>query len=322
MSRLVIDRRGEAPATGNLLVNGEPLEQREIAAEVANFPAATPAESWAAARQALTLRMVLRQRAAALGIAAVPQADAEGRTETMEDATLRELLAAEVQVSLPDAAEVAAFHAANAERFRAPGLFEASHILFEASPDDATARATAHRNAFAAAATLADDPDRFADLARSLSTCASAASGGVLGQISEGETAPEFEAVLRDLGEGEVSAPVETRFGVHLIRLARRAEGAILPLSSVQGRIAEYLAARATRKATAAYLAGLLEQAVIETVAIPPPRVEEEKLRAFVDHADDERWVQLIGVMNRAEDPAAAGGAAIMAQPGHEHAGH
>ncbi len=63
----------------------------------------------------------------------------------------------------------------------------------------------------------------FADLAKEFSQDASAAQGGELGWASAGMFVPEFEEVMNRLAIGEVSEPLVSRFGVHLIQvLARR----------------------------------------------------------------------------------------------------
>ncbi|MGB5259807.1 MAG: peptidylprolyl isomerase [Gammaproteobacteria bacterium] len=60
----------------------------------------------------------------------------------------------------------------------------------------------------------------FANLARANSQdTVSAARGGDLGWISPGETVPEFEEVVISLSPGELSAPVKTRYGWHLIEV-------------------------------------------------------------------------------------------------------
>lgn len=315
MSRITIDRRGDAPVSTDLLVNGLRLTRQDIAAEVANFPAATPGESWKAAERAMILRLALRQRAAGRGIAAMPQADADGRLETDEDATLRALLEAEVPVAVPEEAEIAAVHAAHPELFKAPDLFDASHILFAAAADDDAGRGEARRRAAEAAALLAREPDRFPALAAALSACTSAQQGGALGQISSGETAPEFDAALHRMAPGEISAPVETRFGVHLIALSRRVAGEVLPLELVRGAIAGRLVARAAHKATAAYLARVMAEAEVRPAPAPAEAPEVPGIKAFIEGADDERWLKVIGVMNRAADPAAAAVAAMLAEP-------
>lgn len=59
----------------------------------------------------------------------------------------------------------------------------------------------------------------FAALAKEFSFCPSAQRGGDLGYFARGRMAPEFERSAFDLKEGEVSEPVETDFGWHLIKV-------------------------------------------------------------------------------------------------------
>lgn len=64
---------------------------------------------------------------------------------------------------------------------------------------------------------------KFEDMARQYSDDSSAAKGGDLGWVSPGETVPEFERAMNALKPGEISQPVQTPFGFHLIQvLARR----------------------------------------------------------------------------------------------------
>jgi peptidyl-prolyl cis-trans isomerase SurA len=62
----------------------------------------------------------------------------------------------------------------------------------------------------------------FASLAREHSQDGSAAQGGDLGWVMPGMFVPEFEEVMNRLAEGEISNPVVSRFGVHLIQLVER----------------------------------------------------------------------------------------------------
>lgn len=81
----------------------------------------------------------------------------------------------------------------------------------------------------AAIARLADYRQRilagkatFAELARAHSQDGSAARGGDLGWSAPGSFVPEFEEALNRLEEGQISPPVVSRFGVHLIELLER----------------------------------------------------------------------------------------------------
>jgi len=63
----------------------------------------------------------------------------------------------------------------------------------------------------------------FGDLAKQHSKCPSGASGGSLGEFGEGQMVPEFDAVVfGDLPIGEVSDPVKTQFGYHLLQVEKR----------------------------------------------------------------------------------------------------
>ena len=64
----------------------------------------------------------------------------------------------------------------------------------------------------------------FAQLAREHSQDASATDGGDLGWAPPGQFAPEFEQAMNNLDPGQISEPVVSRFGVHLIRVDGRRE--------------------------------------------------------------------------------------------------
>ena len=69
---------------------------------------------------------------------------------------------------------------------------------------------------------LANKAAKFEDLAKSYSNDGSASKGGDLGWVYPGDTVPEFERAMNSLKPGEVSDPVESPFGYHLIEVVER----------------------------------------------------------------------------------------------------
>ena len=136
-------------------------------------------------------------------------------------------------------------------------------------PADKNAYATAHGEAEALLAALIERPDSFAAVAEAYSACPSAAHGGNLGQITAGQTTPEFEQALVVLSPGEMcAAPVATRYGFHIIRLDRKHDGKLLPFELVVSRIADYLNESVRRRADAQYIARLVSKAQIEGIEL------------------------------------------------------
>src|SRR5262249_53599473 len=104
--------------------------------------------------------------------------------------------------------------------------------------------------------------------------CPSAAHGGNLGQVSRGQTTPEFEAALTALRVGAIADDlVATRYGLHIIRLDRKIEARELPFELVAERIADYLHESVTRRAMAQYIARLVSRAEVTGVALEGPEV-------------------------------------------------
>lgn len=250
-------------------VNGVTIAREAIQREMQHHPATRPIAAWQQAARGLVVRELLLQRARHLGITPEPLTDEEGRRETDDEAMIRVLVDREVTVPEPDDETCRRYYANNQARFRSPDIYEASHILFMVPPTDRDACAQARADAAAVLETLRDNPDAFPALAKAWSRCPSAAQGGNLGQITRGQTTPEFEQVLMRLAPGELAAePVATRYGFHLIRLDRKHEGRVLPYEAVAGRIADYLRDSVRRRADAQYVARLVSAAEIDGIAM------------------------------------------------------
>jgi peptidyl-prolyl cis-trans isomerase C len=250
-------------------VNGVVIPRDAIARETQNHPAAKPVEAWLAAARALIIRELLLQEARRLSVAPAPLVDEEGRRETGEEAAIRSLIEREVPVPAVDHDTCRRYYEANRARFRSADLFAVRHILIAAPPDDLPARDRARALATEIIATLGRDPQAFADLARAHSACPSGRLGGSLGQVCAGDTVPEFEVALERLAEGTVSsAPVESRYGFHIVALDRRIAGAEVPFEPVAPRIAAWLEEGVRRRAIRRYIGCLAGRAAIEGLVL------------------------------------------------------
>ena len=109
----------------------------------------------------------------------------------------------------------------------------------------------------------------FAELARLHSEDASASKGGDLGWVAAGDTVPEFERAMNALKEKEVSEPIQTPFGWHLVQVLERRSD---ELSEDRKKVAARNAIRA-RKADEAYQDWL----------------RQSRDRAYVENRYDER---------------------------------
>lgn len=77
----------------------------------------------------------------------------------------------------------------------------------------------------------------FADAAKENSTCPSSSNGGSLGEFGRGQMVPEFDKAVFSMSEGEISQPVKTQFGYHLIQLNQKNEAKQIPFEDIKDNI-------------------------------------------------------------------------------------
>jgi foldase protein PrsA len=101
--------------------------------------------------------------------------------------------------------------------------------------------------------------ERFADLAEKQSTdTQSAEQGGDLGYTRPGQFVPEFEDAVAEMDEGEISDPVETEFGFHVIRLIDRRT---VPFEDVRDELDQEISGAAQDEAWQAWIEEAYEDA-------------------------------------------------------------
>ena len=116
---------------------------------------------------------------------------------------------------------------------------------------------------------VASGQGSFEELAREHSQDGSAGQGGDLGWSVPGQFVPEFEEVMDRLQPGEMSQPLVSRFGVHLIRVDERRNTA--------------MSEREQREVARARLRDQKAQAVLVNWS------QDVRARAFVEYREDPR---------------------------------
>ena len=129
--------------------------------------------------------------------------------------------------------------------------YHAAHILV---------REEAERDIVVAAL---EEGREFGEVAAEFSTDGSARQGGDLGWFSAGMMIPDFQAAVETLEPGQVSAPLQTQYGWHVIKLLELRDASVPPLAQLR----EELVTEIQREATRAAIAELRAATTVENLS-------------------------------------------------------
>ncbi|MEO6921843.1 MAG: peptidylprolyl isomerase [Collimonas sp.] len=135
------------------------------------------------------------------------------------------------------------------------------HILIKVTPT--VTAADARRRLLDLKERLDNNAAKFEDLAKQYSNDLSASKGGDLGWVYPGDTVPEFERAMDALKPGQISDPIESPFGYHLIQVVERKTNDV---SKERQRLAARMAIRErkTEEATNDWLRQLRDRTYVE----------------------------------------------------------
>jgi peptidyl-prolyl cis-trans isomerase C len=154
--------------------------------------------------------------------------------------------------------EVGIYYHLHADHNIIPERREVSHIFISINTDyPENIYETALTRAQEIAEKLQKKPYKFADLALRYSECPTALQGGALGTVSRGTLYPELDAVLFNLKPGEVSEPVKSEIGFHVLLCKRIHRTETLSLAKATPKIRQLMKERARRTCQRAWLASL-----------------------------------------------------------------
>lgn len=165
-------------------------------------------------------------------------------------------------VAVPDA-DIERFYRDNKKSFLVPEQIRVRHILVEVKGSNQEAAESAVRKAREIRERVIREKD-FATVAKETSSCSSASNGGDLGFLQKGFMPAEFDKVAFSLKVEEVSEPVRTRHGLHIIQVLEKRQESERPLSEVKEFIAKYLQRFAEKERLRTHMAELRKKAVIQ----------------------------------------------------------
>ena len=169
--------------------------------------------------------------------------------------------------------EAKKFYEENKTEFQQPETVKASHILFRVNKDDSEDVVNQKLKAAQGAETRAKKGEDFTALAKELSEEPGAKeSGGDLGFFPKDRMVPEFSEVAFSQKVGDVSDPVRTQFGWHVIKVTDKKAAGTVPYEEVKAQLITYLKAKKREEAAQALLKSLRTSAQIEnTLPLPAP---------------------------------------------------
>jgi parvulin-like peptidyl-prolyl isomerase len=175
--------------------------------------------------------------------------EADGFTEESFRRHISRMLAAKIyldriRIDAADVrdAEVKRFYDENPERLMLPAKVRVRHILLKWKPMGTQDDRAAVRKQMQPILERARAGEDFAALAREFSEdSGTRASGGDTGFFASGAMVPEFEAVAFSLEPGEISDPVDTTYGVHILKLEERQAPELVPYDEIREFLREHL---------------------------------------------------------------------------------
>ncbi|MGE5299415.1 MAG: peptidylprolyl isomerase, partial [Acidobacteriota bacterium] len=153
----------------------------------------------------------------------------------------------------PSDQDVKDYYNKHKEEFATTSQIRASHILVKTEDEANKVLARLKKG------------EKFEDIAKKESLDkGSAANGGDIGYFSRGQLVPEFERAAASLKVGELSAPVKTAYGYHIIKVTDKKAGPVLEFDRVKDIIAQRLSGEKQKAAFDSYIEGLRKNYKVE----------------------------------------------------------
>ena len=184
------------------------------------------------------------------------------KRELSDQMRFNQLLEEESQCEQVSAADALKYYEERPELFRSEELLAASHFLKMGKTEEELGLAL---EAVKEVRQRIEKGEDFTAVVRAESD--DKTNDGNLGTFGKGRMVPEFEQAAYAMEAGELSEPVKTQFGWHLIQLHQRIPPKVTPFEEIKEKVIEYLTERKKDKVFESFLDRLKAEAAIEEVA-------------------------------------------------------
>lgn len=188
------------------------------------------------------------------------------QSDVREELKIRRWMESQVKTSDVTDADAKSFYESNLKEFEQPETVKASHILFMVDADAAPEVVKEKQEAAQKAAARAKGGEDFTTLAKELSEEPGAKeSGGDLGFFPKDRMVPEFANAAFAANLNDISEPVKTQFGWHVIKVTDKKAAGTVPFEEVDNQITSYLKSTRQREAVQKVMKDLKDSAKIQT---------------------------------------------------------
>ena len=184
------------------------------------------------------------------------------KRELSDQMRFNQLLEEESQCEDASDEDAIKYYEERPELFRMEEQLTASHLLKMAKSEEEFDQALQQVEEWRKRLKKGED---FTELVRAESD--DKGNDGNLGTFGRGRMVPEFEKAAYALEPGELSEPVKTQFGWHLIQLHERVPEKITPFDEIKQKVVQYLTERKKDKIFEQFLDGLKAEAKIDEVS-------------------------------------------------------
>ncbi|MFZ9920910.1 MAG: peptidylprolyl isomerase [Terrimicrobiaceae bacterium] len=188
------------------------------------------------------------------------------QNDVREELKIRRWMESQVKAPEVSEADAKSFYESNIKEFEQPETVKASHILFMVDADAPADVVKQKEEAAKKAAAEAKAGKDFTELAKALSEEPGAKeSGGDLGFFPKDRMVPEFANAAFAANINDISEPVKTQFGWHVIKVTDKKAAGTVPFDEVDEQITSYLKTMRQREAVQKVMKGLKDSAKVQT---------------------------------------------------------